>query len=292
MIRRILLRAVRSARFLPDRWAIALLYRLTVGRWPNIRAPATFTEKLQWLKLHDRNPLYKIWVDKCAVRAWIADKVGPDALIPVLAFFDEPLEMADTIYDIASQPMILKCSHGSHCGIFLPSQVGAGMEKIAWRMQRWMWRSWYWYGREWPYRGLTPMILCEKWLGDRDGNPPNDYKVMCFNGRARVLQLHRKRGGVHHIDFYDMCGYKLPFGLEGYPNDGYSHVTVPLLWRMREIAENVAEGTRYLRVDMYMVSGRVYAGELTLYDSSGFGRYTGNGDAYLGGLLQQMEVGS
>lgn len=285
IVRRILIRAIRSARFLPDRWAVRFLYRLILGRWPNIRAPSLFTEKLQYLKLHDRNPLYRVWADKYAVRDWIRRNIGPEVLIPCFGDFETVHELSNSWMAMPMEPTIIKASHGSHCGVYVANRFAADAEPVCRAMARHMRRDWYWHGREWPYRDLVPRILCEKWIGAPDGTPPDDYKIMCFNGRARVLQIHRKRGGAHRIDFYDMDGYKLPFGLDGHPNNGPAHVIIPLLGRMVEIAERIAAGTRYLRVDLYVVGGQVFFGEITLYDSSGFGRYTNGGDRILGELL-------
>ena len=264
------------------------MYRLQLGRWPNIRAPSTFTEKLQWLKLHDRELLYRVWADKLAVRGWIARHVGPEILIPLLDTFDFPFEI-EGIFDMPVQPMVVKCSHGSHCGVFLRNQLATdevGLERRFWRL---MGRDWFWHGREWPYRGLTPKILCEKWIGEPDGTPPVDYKIMCFNGRAQVLQIHQKKDYGHQVDFYDKAGYKLPFGLKDYSNNGPAHPKIPQLARMIEIAERIAARTRYLRVDLYVVSEQVYFGEITLYDSAGFGHYTLGGDQILGELLNLRE---
>ena len=284
---RILTCVVRAAHFLSDRMAIRFLYRLQLGRWPDLDKPKTFTEKLQWLKLHGSWMVGAMfWADKLKVRDWIAKRVSPDILIPLLATFDAPSEMYDGIHNIFVQPMMIKCSHGSHCGVYIRDQLAEDMDAIERSVTRWMRRNWFWVGREWPYKLTTPMIFCEKWLGDADGNPPDDYKWMCFNGRARVLQLHRKRGDVHHIDFYDRHGEKYPFGRAGYPNNGPMSIPTDGFGDMIRIAERIAQGTQYLRVDLYYVGGKVYFGEITLYDSSGFGAYTHYGDIALGGLLQ------
>jgi len=285
LLRRILLRAVRAAHFLSDRAAIRLLYRLQLGRWPNLDVPQLFTEKLQWLKLHDGRAIDWMCVDKIASRGLMAEAVGPDVLIPLLATFESPSEMYDGIHEIPLQPMMIKCSHGSHCGLYIRDQL-ADVDAIERRVARWMGRNWFWVGREWPYRDLWPRILCEQWIGDDDGNPPDDYKWMTFNGRARVLQLHRKRGGVHRIDFYDRRGIKLPWGRDGYANDGPASIPTTGFAEMIRIAERIAQGTKYLRIDLYYTGGRIYFGEITLYDSSGFGAYTRGGDAVLGELLR------
>ena len=51
-----------------DERYLKLLYRARIGHPLNLDNPRTFNEKLQWLKLHDRNPLYTTLVDKCDVK--------------------------------------------------------------------------------------------------------------------------------------------------------------------------------------------------------------------------------
>ena len=50
----------------------------------NLKNPRTFNEKLQWLKLNDRNPLYTTLVDKYEVKSYISDKIGDRYVIPTL----------------------------------------------------------------------------------------------------------------------------------------------------------------------------------------------------------------
>lgn len=289
IIQRILTRAVRAAHFLSDRTAVRLLYRLHLGCWPDLEQPKQFTEKLQWLKLYDRKAIQLCLADKQEARTFIGAIVSPDVLVPLLASYESPAEMYDGIHDLPLQPMVIKCSHGSHCGVAIKDQLGADMDWIERQMCRWMGRNWFWVGREWPYKFMTPKIICQQWIGDAEGNPPDDYKWMCFGGHARVLQLHRKRGGFHHIDFYNRHGFKLPFGRVGYPNDGPVSIPTVGFVEMIRIAERIAQSTRYLRVDLYYTGGRVYFGEVTLYDSSGFGAYTRGGDAALGAMLQLVK---
>jgi hypothetical protein len=284
-MRRILIRAVRAAHFLSDRTAIRFLYRLILGRWPNLDKPVLFTEKLQWLKLNDWDWVVENWVDKLAVREWVANRVDPDLLIPLLKVLDHPFELFTEIHKVPIQPMMIKCTHGSHCGVYVKDQLSVDEVALEKRFRRWMRRNWFWHGREEPYRCLTPKILCEQWIGDADGTPPDDYKIMCFGGRAKVIQVHRKRPDGHHVDFYNRAGVKLTIALKGFKNDGPTRIPAQRLARMIPIAERLAQGTKYLRVDLYNACGRVYFGEITMYDSSGFADYTNGGDVILGGLL-------
>ena len=65
-------------RFVPDELHIRIMYRVLTGSKINLDDPKTFNEKLNWLKLHDRNPLYNILVDKLAFKACVSEKIGDE----------------------------------------------------------------------------------------------------------------------------------------------------------------------------------------------------------------------
>ena len=74
--------------FLPDSVYISLFYKATTGEWPNLRHPSGYNEKLQWLKIHDRHPEYRNYVDKLRVRKIIKKKIGKTYLFPLLGHWD------------------------------------------------------------------------------------------------------------------------------------------------------------------------------------------------------------
>ncbi|MEI3085017.1 MAG: ATP-grasp fold amidoligase family protein [Oscillospiraceae bacterium] len=57
-------------------------FKLRMGYELDLDNPKTFNEKLQWLKLYDRNPLYTKLVDKYEVRKYIAEKIGEGVSYP------------------------------------------------------------------------------------------------------------------------------------------------------------------------------------------------------------------
>lgn len=75
-------------RWMPDSLYLKLCFKEKIGRWPDLKNPRTFNEKIQWLKLHDRNPLYTQLVDKYEVRKYIAETIGEKYLIPLLGVWD------------------------------------------------------------------------------------------------------------------------------------------------------------------------------------------------------------
>lgn len=59
--------------WIPDALWLKIVFRIKMGYKLDLNNPKTFNEKLQWLKLHDRNPLYTTLVDKYEVRKYITE---------------------------------------------------------------------------------------------------------------------------------------------------------------------------------------------------------------------------
>lgn len=85
MNKKILKNIKYSLRFLPDSWYIQLYYFAAFRKFCNLKRPRTYNEKLNWLKLHDRNPFYTKLVDKYEVKRYVAEKIGKEYIIPTLS---------------------------------------------------------------------------------------------------------------------------------------------------------------------------------------------------------------
>src|SRR5690242_5620315 len=117
-VRRILSSSVFKRWSVSDRlgdWLIAIVrvrhkYYEGHNRYPRLLWPKTFTEKVQWRKLFDLNPMYAIFCDKIAVRDFIAARVGPGVLIPTLWVGDDPDQIP---FDELRPPYIIKSTHAS-----------------------------------------------------------------------------------------------------------------------------------------------------------------------------------
>ena len=95
---------------LPDKWYIMLKFYKNFGRFPNLKSPITFSEKIQWLKLHDRNPLYTTMVDKYEAKKYVADIIGEEYIIPTLGVWDKA---EDIDFDALPDQFVLKATHDS-----------------------------------------------------------------------------------------------------------------------------------------------------------------------------------
>ena len=60
----------KTGKYIPDRLYLKLLYRLAMDHKLNLVNPTTFTEKLQWRKIHNRKPGMTTMADKYAVKEY------------------------------------------------------------------------------------------------------------------------------------------------------------------------------------------------------------------------------
>lgn len=265
------LRGLRA--ILPDAWYLSALYRIALGKKLELVPPRTFNEKLNWLKLHDRNPLYTRLVDKYAVREYVAEKIGPEYLVPLVG---GPYRSFDEIdFDALPDAFALKCVHDSGSVALCRDKSSFDKEGAKRKLERALKKNFYWAAREYPYKNVVPRIIAEKFLTDGDADDLKDYKLLCFNGKVRCSFLYSERftGVGLHMNAYDRDWNPLPFERH-YPR---SETLVPKPARyetMVALAEKLAQGIPFVRVDFYDVDGRVYFGETTFYPGGGLEEFT------------------
>lgn len=259
--------------WMPDSIYIKALYRATIHRKCNLKNPVGYNEKLQWLKLHDRKPEYIQMVDKYDVREYIAELFGKDCLIPCLGVYDSVEEI-----DIEKLPekFVLKCTHDSGSVEICTNKNSFDWNTAKANLVASMKRNYYSTYREWPYKAVNPRIIVEQYMVDDESQDLPDYKIMCFNGEARIIEHHENRftGATHTQTFYSRNWEILDISQPGlYP------VEVPVdrpaqLDEMLEMSEKIAKDMYHARIDWYIINGKIYFGEMTFYDGSGFEPFT------------------
>ena len=75
--------------YISDKNFLKLLFEVRLNRKIDFNNPVTFNEKLQWLKIYDRNPLYITMVDKYEVKKYVEKILGKDYIIPTLGIFNK-----------------------------------------------------------------------------------------------------------------------------------------------------------------------------------------------------------
>lgn len=258
------------------------LFRYSMGYELPLDNPKTYNEKLQWLKLHDRRPLYTKLVDKYEAKAWVAEKIGAEYVIPVIA---GPWDSADEIdFDALPEQFVLKCTHDSGGVVICRDKAAFDREAARAKIAKTLRRNFFWAGREWPYRDVKPRVFAEQYLEDESGEL-RDYKVMCFGGEPKLIQLHMGRFTHHTQDYYD-TDWNLLALRQGSPLSGAAVPRPAFLDEMLRLSAVLSEGFPHLRVDWYAINGRLLSGELTLYDSSGLETFEpADWDRKLGDLI-------
>lgn len=277
----------RILRLIPDTLYLSVLYKKNVGHWPNLHVPKTFTEKIQWLKMHNRKPEYSIMVDKYLVKDYVAKIIGDKYIIPTLATW----KTVDEI-DLSVLPdqFVLKWNHDSGSVVICKDKTTFNLDEAKKKLTGGQRQNGFWYGREWPYKSVKPVLIAEKFMQETgsNSNDLSDYKFYCFNGEPVYCQVIRDRSTAETIDFYDMEWNLMPFvGLNPVAHNGLNPVPRPEhLEEMIAVCRKLADKAPFTRVDLYVINGKEYFGEITLYPASGFGVFNPiEWDEKLGNLI-------
>lgn len=241
-------------------------FKRTFGQKLNLSEPRMLNEKIQWLKLYDRNPAYTIISDKFRVREIIKKTIGEKYLVPLIFETEDPKEINSD--NISEFPVIVKANHNSSANKVLYNESTVDWTGLQFLCKRWLKENYYRRGREWPYKNIEPRIIVEKLLSDENGNLPFDYKFHCFHGEVKFLQVDIDRASNMARNFYSLDWELLPF--EWAYKNGRSVPRPTVLEDMVHVASKLCEKYRYCRVDLYEFLGKVYFGELTLYPGNGF----------------------
>lgn len=257
---------------LDDEEAVRLQWSLYMGDRPlDLVHPKTFNEKLQWLKLYDRNPLYTTLVDKAAVKPWVAERIGADHVIPTLGVWDS-FDAID--FDQLPEKFVLKCTHDSGSVVFCKGKQDFDREAAREILMRCLERNYFWQSREWPYKDVPPCILAEPYLVDESGVELKDYKVQDFDGVPKLIQVDFDRFSDHKRNLYDPDWNYIPASIL-YPTAPEHPIPRPaVLQEMLSFARKLSSGIPYVRTDFYVIGEQVLFGEMTFYHGSGFEPFT------------------
>ncbi len=262
--------------WLPDTVYLKMRFRLLMGYPLNLDSPKTFNEKINWLKIYNRNPLYPSLVDKSTVKDYVAKKIGAEYVIPTYGVWDSFDEID---FDSLPDQFVLKSTNGGGgTGVVIcrdKSKLDKAESKKALELSM---NTNTRISREWPYQFIKPRIIAEKLMTSSSQDKPKDlpdYKFYCFNGEPKFCQIIRNRTSNETIDFYDMDWNHQSFtGLTEGAVMGNIDVERPAhLDEMKSICKKLSESYPFVRVDLYVVDEKEYFGELTFFPNAGIGTF-------------------
>lgn len=251
---------------------LKMQFKNVFGYELDLENPQTFSEKLQWLKLYDRNPLYTTLVDKAAVKDYVAEKIGAEYIIPTIGVWDNFDEID---FDSLPNQFVLKCTHDSGGLVICKDKSKLNLRKAKRKIEKSLKRNYYDQNREWPYKNVKPRILAEKYMEDgNSGDSLSVYKIMTFGGEPKIIQtIQNDKKANETIDYFD-CEWNLLDLKQNFPNSATPLSRPKKLDTMLALARKMSEGFAFLRVDFYEINEKVYFSEYTFYSDSGLAKFT------------------
>lgn len=248
-------------------------YLMIMGEKLNLENPKTLCEKIQWLKLYDRNPLYTKLADKYEVRKYVTEKIGEEYLIKNYGVWDK----FDAI-DFESLPkqFILKCTHNSGCFVIVKDKEKFDRKKAKEILERGLKTNYFYQSREWVYKNIPPRIVADQYIPSLGTPSTVEYKMHCYNGKVDHIEVER---GINHntVDSLTLDGFDREFQKLDYSfkfKNSSIELEKPVVWeKMIELSERLAKDILNVRVDFYVDQGKILFSEMTFYTWSGFMKF-------------------
>jgi len=254
---------------LGDKAYLKLLFPLKVGYKLSLRAPKTYNEKLQWLKIYYRNPDLPMMVDKFEAKKYVGNLIGEEYIIPTLGVWDcfEDIDLSSL-----PQQFVLKTTHDQGGVIICKDRdrfdIALAKKKITSHLKRNFGR----YSKEWPYKMVRPRVILEEYMVDAKTGELKDYKFFCFNGEPKLFYIASNRQNKDEglkFDYFDLNFNRLDIK-QAYANSDKVLEKPKSFDKMLEFSKMLSRNLPHVRVDFYEINERLFFGELTFFHHSGF----------------------
>jgi len=263
-IKRILYGLIKKNRYLPQEFYAKIYYEYYHGKKLNLENPVRYVEKLQWLKVYFHPQILTKLVDKYEVREYVKERIGAKYLNELYQVCDHFNEID---FDSLPERFIVKGTHGSNMHMIVKEKGKLNRRKLKFDINKWKRINLYYTtGQEWAYKNVKPRIIVEKFLED-DQSELLDYKLFCFNGEVKFIQVHKWYDGDKSIAHFDLNWNKMEVTSQEM-KDFKGEIEKPkYLSKMIELASKLAVNLPFVRVDLYDVNTSIVFGELTFYPS-------------------------
>ncbi len=257
----------------PDEKYLKKQYYSKMGMPLNLDKPEGFSEKLQWMKLYDRNPLYTELVDKYKVKKYVADRIGEEYVIPVLGVWDKA---SDIDFDLLPERFVLKCNHDSG-GLFICKDKAAlgpkDKKRAIAKLDKHYHTNYFNVAREWAYRDVDRKIFAEEYMEDESGRELKDYKIFNFGGEPRMIQVDYNRFIKHQRSMFTIDWQPMKESFCYRTNADVKIERPQELDKMLELARELSKDLYFVRTDFYSIKDKIYFGEMTFYPEAGYGEF-------------------
>jgi len=241
-----------------------LIFLIKNHYWCNLKNPITFNEKIQWRKLNQHDVRYTSLVDKYDVCEYI-EKVYPGLLVPMYRLYDRP-EYVD--FDELPDKFIIKPTHGFGQVIICNDKRELDKNKALSIIKDWFDYNQFYITGEWQYKQIKPRVIVNELLGSNI----RDYKFFCFDGEPYAIQIDSDRYIEHKRQFRNVNWERISCEL-AYPNDNTELDKPAKLNEMLNVCRMLSRDFDFVRVDLFLVNGKIYFSELTFTPGNGMERF-------------------
>ena len=259
-----------SLKIISDRFAIKTKYFLLMKRKLDLKNPKTFNEKLNWMKLYLREPVFSKMVDKYEAKQLVADKLGEEYVIPSIGIYNSWDEID---FDKLEAPFVIKTTHASGVVFVIRDKSQTDWKNIKKIVNRSLKTNYFYSCREWPYKNVKPRILIESFVQDSKEKNLPVFKFFCFSGEPNIVQtIKNDKTSYETIDYFDMDWNRLDL------KQNFENSEIPLdkpvnFEEMKDIARKLSKGFPFIRIDLFSIDGKIYFSEFTFYTDAAYQRF-------------------
>lgn len=255
-------------KWVPDKIYLKRRFKKEMGYSLNLNDPKTFNEKLQWLKLYDRNPVYTDMVDKYKVKEYIGNIIGKKYIIPTLGIWEQ---FDDIDFNKLPDKFVLKCTHDSGGLVVCRDKSSLNLELVKQKFKKSLADNFYYMGREWPYKNIKPRIIAEQYMEEDE----RDYTLLGFKNHPRLRLIYSQ--------YEDQKNLKENFYMESVNFSASKHYET-----LKNAASKLLKKIQFSRIDYYKIDEKKYLIEITGNNNGDILNVAGLTKLY-GGYIEKIE---
>lgn len=239
-----------------------------VFTWAHRRLPSNkllFNDVLYKIKTTDEitDPLRVFVSDKEFVKLYVKAVVGDQYNVPTIKI----LHSVEEVENYQFPPdCCIKPTHLSGKVILRRRNNSIDIEQ----MNLWFKSNCYRVDREANYKSLKPKVIVEPLIFDSDNL--FDYKIFCFMGVPKLIQVDVDRYIGHSRKFFDLDWNEMPFSL-CFPRSSQRLDKPANLGKMLEVASLLSSNFNFVRIDLYSDGQQCLVGEITNCHGGGWERF-------------------
>ena len=247
---------------------VKLEYRYITGHKLHLDNPVRYTEKLQYLRLYTyaNNELVSKCASRDGLREYAKEKGYQDNLVDIYGIYDS---FKDIDFDKLPDQFVMKCTHACAFNYLVYDKSKLDLAKLEKTFNKWLRTD---YGKktvEPHYSNIKPRIIIEKFMFE-DGELPIEYKIHVFNGKAKYMYIVTGRNKEIHYNNYLIDWTDFDAAQFNHWTKSNEEIKKPQNWSEAiKISEALASPFPFVRVDLYIINGKIYISEMTFTPAKG-----------------------